>query len=68
MGRLGLLPIRKRPVNPTLNEDLVSQAKSLIDYLSGMMESLLAEFVTLEGRERLRKSKPVGFPLHLDVI
>ncbi len=36
---------RKRPVNLTLNEDLVSQAKKLTANLSGVVESLLAEFV-----------------------
>jgi antitoxin CcdA len=36
---------RKRPVNLTLNEDLVSQAKSMTDNLSGVVESLLSEFV-----------------------
>jgi antitoxin CcdA len=50
---------RKRPVNLTLNEDLVSQAKSMTDNLSGVVESLLAEFVGRERRERLQKSKVV---------
>jgi len=31
---------RKRPVNLTLNEDLVSQAKSMTDNLSGLVEGL----------------------------
>ena len=42
---------RKRPVNLTLNEDLVSQAKSMTDNLSGVVESLLSEFVERESRE-----------------
>jgi antitoxin CcdA len=50
---------RKRPVNLTLNEDLVSQAKSMTDNLSGVVESLLSEFVGRERRERLQKSKVV---------
>jgi antitoxin CcdA len=50
---------RKRPVNLTLNEDLVSQAKSMTENLSGVVESLLAEFVGRERRERLQKSKVV---------
>jgi Post-segregation antitoxin CcdA len=33
---------RKRPVNLTLNEDLVSQAKSMTDNLSGVVEALLS--------------------------
>jgi antitoxin CcdA len=50
---------RKRPVNLTLNEDLVTQAKSMTDNLSGVVESLLAEFVERESRERLVKTKVV---------
>jgi antitoxin CcdA len=50
---------RKRPVNLTLNEDLVSQAKSLTDNLSGVVEGLLSEFVSRAHRERLQKSKVV---------
>jgi hypothetical protein len=43
---------RKRPVNPTLNEDFVSRAKSMTDNLSGVVESLLSDFVERESRER----------------
>jgi antitoxin CcdA len=50
---------RKRPVNLTLNEDLVSHAKSMTDNLSAVVESLLSEFVEREGRERLVKTKAV---------
>jgi post-segregation antitoxin (ccd killing protein) len=50
---------RKRPVNLTLSEDLVDQAKSLTDNLSGLVESLLSDFVLREQRERLQKSKAV---------
>jgi antitoxin CcdA len=50
---------RKRPVNLTLNEDLVSQARSMTDNLSGVVESLLSEYVARESRERLIKSKVV---------
>lgn len=50
---------RKRPVNLTLNEDLVKQAKSMTDNLSGVVESLLSEFVDRESRERLVKTKVV---------
>jgi hypothetical protein len=34
---------RKRPVNLTLSEDLVSQAKSMTDDLSGVVETLLSQ-------------------------
>lgn len=37
---------RKRPVNLTINEMLVVQAKAYTNNLSATMESLLAEFVT----------------------
>lgn len=50
---------RKRPVNLTLNEDLVSQAKSMTDNLSGVVEGLLSEFVGKARREQLQKSKVV---------
>lgn len=50
---------RKRAVNLTLNEDLVSQAKSLTDNLSGVVESLLTDFVSRERRVRLQKSQAV---------
>jgi antitoxin CcdA len=50
---------RKRPVNLTLNEDLVSQAKSLTDNLSGVVESLLSDFIGRARRERLEKTKAI---------
>ncbi len=50
---------RKRPVNLTLNEDLVSQAKSMTNNLSGVVEGLLAEFVSRAHAERLQKSTVV---------
>lgn len=36
---------RKRAVNLTLNEDLVSQAKGMTGNLSGVVERLLADYV-----------------------
>jgi antitoxin CcdA len=50
---------RKRPVNLTLNEDLVNQAKSLTDNLSGVVESLLSGYLARERNERLAKTKAV---------
>jgi antitoxin CcdA len=50
---------RKRPVNLTLSEDLVIQARSLTDNLSGVVESLLSEFVERERRDRLEVAKAV---------
>jgi antitoxin CcdA len=37
------LAARKRPVNLTLNEDLVQQAKGMTNNLSGVVESLLSD-------------------------
>jgi antitoxin CcdA len=48
---------RKRPVNLTLSEDLVNQAKSLTDNLSGVVESLLLGYVAKARDERLAHSK-----------
>jgi antitoxin CcdA len=47
---------RKRPVNLTLNEDLVVQARSLTDNLSGVVESLLVGYVEHERQQRLAKA------------
>ncbi len=51
------LEARKRPVNLTLNEDLVQQAKGMTDNLSGVVESLLADFVANEHKRRMAKAK-----------
>jgi antitoxin CcdA len=48
---------RKRPVNLTLNTDLVGQTKSMTDNLFAVVESLLSEFVERESHERLVKAK-----------
>lgn len=50
---------RKRPVNLTLNEDLVNQAKRLTDNLSQVVESLLSGFLATAREERLAKHKAV---------
>lgn len=45
---------RKRPVNLTLNEDLVERARTLTNNLSGVVESLLADYVekSVEARNQ----------------
>ena len=43
---------RKRPVNLTMNEALVAQAKTYTTNLSATMESLLAEFVVHQQNVR----------------
>ena len=45
-----VLASRKRPVNLTLNEALVAQAKTYTDNLSATMERLLAEFVAAQQK------------------
>jgi antitoxin CcdA len=54
-----VMDARKRPVNLTLNEDLVNQAKGMTDNLSGVVESLLAEFVARKRRSHLERSKAI---------
>lgn len=48
---------RKRPVNLTLNEDLVHKARGVTDNLSSVVEALLAEFVAHELQERVAKAR-----------
>lgn len=48
---------RKRPVNLTLNEDLVVQVRSLTNNLSGVVESLLADYVEHEYQQRLVRTR-----------
>ena len=43
---------RKRPVNLTLNEDLVDQTRKVTDNLSGVVESLLAGYLAQEKQRR----------------
>ena len=40
---------RKRPVNLTLNESLVSQAKGITANLSGLVDQLLAEYIVKQN-------------------
>ncbi|MCX7155885.1 MAG: type II toxin-antitoxin system CcdA family antitoxin [Rhodocyclales bacterium] len=48
---------RKRPVNLSLNEDLVGKARELTDNLSEVVEILLAGYVEHERQQRLAKAK-----------
>jgi antitoxin CcdA len=50
---------RKRPVNLTLNEDLVNQAKGLTDNLSQVVESLLSGYLAKTREERVARSSAV---------
>jgi antitoxin CcdA len=56
---------RKRPVNLTLNEDLVLKAKAMTGNLSGLVESLLADFVAQERRQRLAKADELAATIAL---
>ncbi|MEQ9451248.1 MAG: type II toxin-antitoxin system CcdA family antitoxin [Pseudomonadales bacterium] len=42
----------KRPVNLTLSEDLVKEVKTMTNNVSGVVESLLIEFVAEEKAKR----------------
>ena len=46
---------RKRAVNLTLNEDLVSQAKGMTNNLSGVVEQLLTDYVQKQHKTRQEK-------------
>ena len=48
---------RKRPVNLTMNEALVAQAKTYTNNLSATMESLLAEFVANQQSARRQRQQ-----------
>lgn len=48
---------RKRPVNLTVNEDLLSQARGLTDNLSNVVETLLADFVAREQQTREARAR-----------
>ena len=48
---------RKRPVNLTLNEELVSTVKGMTDNLSGVVEQLLTDFVMKQNSVRQEKAR-----------
>jgi post-segregation antitoxin (ccd killing protein) len=48
---------RKRPVNLTLSENLVAQAKTYTSNLSATMESLLAEYVVRQRKDHLNRQQ-----------
>jgi antitoxin CcdA len=50
---------RKRPVNLTLNEDLVTRARGMTGNLSGVVESLLADFLATEQQRRAAEANMV---------
>lgn len=48
---------RKRPVNLTLNTDLVDRSRLLTDNLSGIVEKLLAGWLEQQQQERQRRHR-----------
>ena len=48
---------RKRAVNLSLSEDLVVQARGLTSNLSGIVESLLADYVEQDRQRRLAQAE-----------
>ncbi|HEX5047177.1 MAG TPA: type II toxin-antitoxin system CcdA family antitoxin [Gammaproteobacteria bacterium] len=50
---------RKKPVNLTLNEDLVARTRAVTDNLSAVVEALLAEYLSEEQRRRADKADAV---------
>ena len=57
MGTSQKMEIRKRPVNLTLNENLVNEARGMTSNLSRVVESLLEDFVEKERLRRLADAK-----------
>ncbi len=47
--------LRKRPVNLTLNEALVTEVKSLTPNLSAVVELLLQDYVIQKRRDQINK-------------
>lgn len=54
---------RKRPVNLTLNEDLVARARELTGNLSGVVEALLADYVERSGVQRDERRRDLAATL-----
>ena len=60
---------RKRPVNLTINEALVTQAKVFTNNLSATIESLLAEFVaTQQNALRSRRDAADACAAHWNAV
>ena len=47
----------KRPVNLTLNEDLIAKAKTYTPNLSATVEGLLAEYVLRQQQMRIERTR-----------
>lgn len=53
------LDARKRAVNLTLNEDLLAHVREVTQNLSGVVESLLAEYLAKERQRRAAQAQLV---------
>ena len=51
---------RKRPVNLTLNEDLVARARDLTGNLSGLVEQFLVDFVERAGQDEQARARGIA--------
>mgnify|MGYP000899070454 FL=1 len=51
---------KKRPVNLTLNENLVARVRGLTDNLSGVVEGLLADYVQRAEQERTDREQALA--------
>ena len=49
----------KRPVNLTINEDLVTPARAVTENLSAVVETLLADYVAAEQQRRASEANVV---------
>ncbi len=56
---------RKRPVNLNLNEDLVRQVRGMTDNLSGVVESLLAEYFERDRQQRAGRAIAIAATIAL---
>jgi antitoxin CcdA len=50
-------PTRKRPVNLSLNEELVDRARALTDNLSAVVEELLRQYVNERDEARQARAR-----------
>jgi antitoxin CcdA len=55
----------KKPVNMTLSEDLVREARSLTRNLSETVEKLLADYVAAEQAKRAEKERRIDESIRL---
>jgi len=55
----------KKPVNMTLSEDLVREARSLTTNLSDTVEKLLADYVDTQQKKRQEKARLIDESIRL---